>query len=126
VAYVIIVTGWRYATWERHALLIQHRLYMATAGYVSADVTLKHGKCPRGGVDLIADKIARERGWNVQEFPAEFRNGKLLGPERNQRMVDTGADIVLAFPGPSSRGTIDCLTKAIKAGITTHTYPLTR
>lgn len=36
---------------------------------------------------------------------------------RNQRMVDRSADVCLAFIGPESRSSIDCLTRARIAGI---------
>lgn len=38
-------------------------------------------------------------------------------PTRNQLMVDRGADLCLAFIGPGSRGSVDCMTRARIAGI---------
>jgi hypothetical protein len=39
------------------------------------------------------------------------------GHRRNQAMVDVGADLLLAFPLPSSTGTWDCWRRAQAAGI---------
>ena len=83
------------------------------------DAVLIEGECPYSG----ADEIARSYweivlGLPVEPFPAERdQDGKLLGPERNQRMVDSGADLCLAFPLLGSRGTWDCVRRAEKAGI---------
>lgn len=55
-----------------------------------------------------------------------FKNGRpycpMAGHLRNQEMVDTGADICLAFPvgtkaSKRSRGTWDCMDRAKRAGI---------
>jgi hypothetical protein len=42
-------------------------------------------------------------------------HGKAAGGMRNQRMVDAGADLCIAFPG--GKGTDNCAKKARKAGI---------
>ena len=43
--------------------------------------------------------------------------GRKAGPLRNQKMVDLGADICIAFPQGESRGTRNCMKLADKAGI---------
>jgi hypothetical protein len=84
--------------------------------------TLVHGACPTGA-DNYADQWA---GWSsvypgfnvtVETFPADWSQGKKAGPLRNQKMVDAGADICLAFPTDESRGTLDCIRRARAAGI---------
>lgn len=63
----------------------------------------------------------------VEGHPAEFGpNGRVLGPERNARMVALGADECPAFPLPSSRGTRNCIRLAREAGITVTVYEATR
>jgi hypothetical protein len=39
-------------------------------------------------------------------------------------MVSLGADLCLGFPGPGSKGTWDCLRKAVDAGIPTRVRSL--
>jgi hypothetical protein len=87
-------------------------------------VTVVHGACPRGA-DLLADRFARERGWLVEPYPADWSLGKGAGHIRNQRMADLGADMCLAFfaEGAANRGTADCVARAEAAGIPVRRYP---
>jgi hypothetical protein len=65
---------------------------------------LIHGDAP--GVDREAGRIARLRGRRVLPFPADWSQGRIAGPQRNERMIDVGRpDIVVAFPCPRSVGT---------------------
>jgi len=74
-----------------------------------------HGGCPSG-----ADAIANDFGlyvepgeWELEVHRADWgRTGKAAGPIRNQFMVDTRPDFVLAFPLGGSRGTRDCIRRA--------------
>ncbi len=77
--------------------------------------TLVHGDA--SGADNFAALVAGYLGFTVEAHPADWSRGRRAGPERNQRMVDAGADVVLAFPLPGSVGTWDCVDKAEKAGI---------
>ena len=80
-------------------------------------ITLVHGACPTGA-DKLAAQAALSIGWDVEAHPADWNaHGKAAGPIRNQRMVDLGADVCLAFPMPGSRGTLHCMRAAEKAGI---------
>lgn len=80
------------------------------------DCVLVHGAAT--GADTMAGKIAKELGWQVEEYPADWnKHGKAAGPIRNQQMVDLGADICLAFPLGESRGTRHCMKAAERAGI---------
>lgn len=84
------------------------------------------GECPSGGVDLEARRWAdRTLGVTSEGHPANWdQYGKSAGPLRNTLMVKLGADVCLAFPAPGSRGTWDCIRKAVDAGIPTRIYPL--
>jgi hypothetical protein len=76
-----------------------------------------HGACPTGA-DYFANMYAEWKGYEVEKYPAEWKIfGKAAGPIRNQVMVDSGADVVLAFKNPDSRGTQDCINRAKKAGL---------
>jgi hypothetical protein len=53
----------------------------------------------------------------VEEYKADWDTyGKSAGPIRNQKMLDTGIDYVIAFPG--GRGTEHMKKIARKAGVT--------
>lgn len=84
-------------------------------------VTVVHGGAR--GADTLASTAARYYGLDEEAHLAKWRtHGKAAGPIRNQHMVDLGADICLAFPTPSSRGTWDCVGRARAAGITVRIY----
>lgn len=84
---------------------------------VPSRMVLVHGACPTGA-DAIADEWATAWGWEVERHPAEWEtHGRAAGPIRNQKMVDLGADVCLAFPLPGSRGTRHCMGAAERAGI---------
>lgn len=121
--YRILVTGWR--DWPAtHAGVISEALEVAFWNAVSNSydhVTIVHGQCPYGGVDLYADQWATAREMvSPERHPAERGpRGQILGPARNSKMVNLGANLCLAFPGPNSKGTWDCAAKAVNADIPT-------
>lgn len=85
-------------------------------------LTVVHDACPTGADQHAAvwARKAQAAGWNVREEPHPARWGELgkaAGPTRNGEMVAAGADVVLAFLRPGSRGTADCVRKAKAAGI---------
>jgi hypothetical protein len=108
-------------------------------------VTIVHGAAR--GADTLAGEIAASWGvhvephavtsvdWNgpcVPQCPPghrlQRRDGSTFCPavakRRNQRMVDLGADICLAFPLSAGwSGTRDCMTRADAAGIRVVDWP---
>ena len=79
-----------------------------------ADVVIVHGDAR--GTDRLADHVARMMGFVVERYPADWSGfGRAAGPIRNQIMVDSGADLVVAFPGGA--GTRDLVRRAVKRGI---------
>jgi hypothetical protein len=85
---------------------------------------LVQGECHLGGADLIAKQIWESWGLPVESHPAEMGpDGHVLGPKRNAHMVSLGADLCLAFPLPSSRGTRNCMRLAREAGIPVRVIP---
>ncbi len=141
----VLVTGsrdWRAEFgWE-----VLRELGLVSPGGSRGPVTLVHGACgvDRGtvwpvpwpvdeagprlreglrGVDRVAHYGALALGWGVDPWPAEWaRLGNGAGPKRNQEMVDSGADLCLAFPLQDSRGTWDCARRAHRAGIPVHVW----
>lgn len=120
----MIVSGWRGATVDRHGEVVSEALYPIQLTYEPGEVTLVHGKCPYGGIDLIAEKVVQQWGWNVERHPPEMRGGRILGSPRNRHMCSLGADELVAFPGPGSTGTWDCMRWAARFGIPFRAVPL--
>ncbi|MEQ4716112.1 hypothetical protein [Nonomuraea sp. B19D2] len=84
-------------------------------------LTVVHGGCPTGA-DAIASAwcgIAGDLNLNVIErvFEPDWTRGRKAGPERNRRMVEAGADLVIAFNRNKSRGTSGTIALAVEAGI---------
>jgi hypothetical protein len=68
------------------------------------------------GADALAKRWAWENRVQEEEYPADWNGlGLKAGPLRNQEMIDTAPDLVIAFPG--GKGTADCLERAYKANI---------
>lgn len=103
----ILVTGCR--EWRNRGVIDQALMEHGPATVVHG------GAC---GADSIAAQCARSWGWPQPELhPAEWWLGLGAGSDRNQKMVDLGADICLAFITQLSTGTWDCIERAEAAGI---------
>ncbi|QAU06619.1 hypothetical protein SEA_WILLIAMBOONE_116 [Gordonia phage WilliamBoone] len=115
----LLVTGTR--TWtDREAIYSALSLAAAALGgaFDRESILLIEGECPTGGADIIARDIWWSQGRPVLGVPANWEVlGKRAGPERNQRMVDMMPDLCIAFLQEGSRGTVDCVARARKAGI---------
>lgn len=107
---LILVTGDR--NWND-----EQCIYDALASY-QGDHTLIHGAAR--GADTIATNAAKLLGWGIVAFPANWAAyGRAAGPLRNQEMLETGPDLVIAFHPDltKSKGTRDMVTRARRAGI---------
>ena len=61
------------------------------------------------GADTLGERYAHERGYDVQQFPANWRrDGKAAGFIRNRQMADN-ADALIAFWDDRSRGTANMI-----------------
>jgi hypothetical protein len=90
----------------------------------AADVTIVVGDCPTGA-DRFARGFADFDGDAADVHIADWTtHGKAAGPLRNQAMVDSGADVCLAFyrQGASNRGTSDCVRRARASGIEVYEF----
>jgi hypothetical protein len=121
----ILVTGWR--DWPREAAYVVHaHLERAIKDLApnATQVVVTEGQSPYGGVDEYAYEWALARQpWAVPDRrPADFKGlGRAAGPKRNGEMVALGPDVCLAFPGPGSRGTVNCMKQAEAAQILVRT-----
>lgn len=81
------------------------------------DISIVCGKAQ--GADTLGEKYARERGYEVAEFPAKWDEyGKSAGHLRNEQMA-MNADALVAFWDGQSRGTRDMIGLARKHGLKT-------
>ena len=75
--------------------------------------TIVHGDAR--GADSYVELIAPHYGHKTERHPADWQqHGKAAGPIRNQKMLDAGADLVIAFPG--GEGTADMVGRARRSG----------
>lgn len=53
---------------------------------------------PVGGADWFAERTARELGWQIEAYPADWKtHGDAAGPIRNELMAEQNIDRGLAF-----------------------------
>jgi hypothetical protein len=99
-------------------------------------VTLVEGEAY--GADLMFATFGRRLGWTVEPYRADwYPDGafdRTAAFRRNQRMVDSGADVCIALlrecrkPGCKrdrphwTHGTADCIRRAERAGIPVRRY----
>lgn len=80
-----------------------------------ATATLVHGAAT-GADSLCAQWWGDIQQRPIEPHPADWEQyGKAAGPLRNQEMVDSGLDLLVAFPG--GRGTADMTARCKHAGI---------
>lgn len=70
-----------------------------------------------GSVDSAGEMIAKQRGWEVRLFPADWdKHGKAAGPIRNKEMAANADALILVWNG-RSRGSLSMLREARAAGL---------
>lgn len=109
-------------------------LVVHTLRQMPADATLVHGACS-GADSLAAEWWGDIQGRAVEPHPANWDGScrtectpghrrtvlgvpdrcPAAGPYRNQEMVDSGLDLLIAFPG--GHGTADMVRRAKAAGV---------
>ncbi len=85
---------------------------------------LVHGACR--GADIICAAVGEQLGFEIRSYPADWsKHKRAAGPIRNQHMLNAEhveheqINVCLAFHNrlAESKGTIDMITRAKKAGI---------
>lgn len=113
----ICVTGSRH--WENVPYIEE-----VLDGVLHLGDTLIHGNCPTGA-DAIANRYWARLNGDIIPFNADWTmHGYAAGPRRNQQMIDSRPDLVLAFfrPWSASRGTQDTVRRAREADIPTMVF----
>ena len=68
------------------------------------------------GADTLFAELATSAGYATEPHPADWgQHGKAAGPIRNQEMLKSGLDILIAFPG--GRGTSHMTNICSEAGV---------
>jgi hypothetical protein len=117
----LLITGSR--TWtDVAAIREQFDIVKQNEG---TDVVLVSGNCPRGA-DKMCEELAAEYGWQVELHPLAWKgeDGKgeynpRAGFDRNELMVNLGADFVIAFVMDNSGGAMNTVGHSRRAGIPT-------
>lgn len=69
------------------------------------------------GADRLGEQYAKERGYQVQQFPADWeKNGRAAGYMRNADMANY-SDALIAFWDGQSKGTQHMIATARKKGL---------
>lgn len=89
---------------------------------ISEDIEIVSGEAK--GADSLGERYAKEKGYSVKLFPAEWdKYGRAAGPRRNADMA-AYADALIAFWDGKSRGTKNMIDKATAKGlkVSVHQY----
>jgi predicted polyphosphate/ATP-dependent NAD kinase len=79
------------------------------------DDVLVHGGC-RGADDLCARTAYFKYNAKTEAYYADWKKyGRAAGPKRNREMLESGIDLLIAFPG--GKGTFNCVMTARGLGI---------
>ena len=74
------------------------------------------------GADTLGEQYAREKGYSIKRFPAEWEKyGRSAGPRRNEAMARY-ADALLAYWDGESRGTKNMIELAKEHGLKVGVY----
>ena len=112
----LLVTGTR-DTFSDMNLEVRKLIWELRLEYYSS-LTVVHGGCLTG-VDHTAQIVCDEIGIDVECWPGHwFKTNK----DRNQHMVNLGADLCAAFATKWASGTGQTARMARKAGLTTIDY----
>lgn len=123
----VLVTGSR--KWKDIVLLREGlvRAVRSTGNNVvirTGAITLVNGGAP--GADKLAQIAARDFGWQIATYEADWSVGPKAGPLRNQRMLDEEQPIVCAsfiIPELPCRGTRDMMERCYVAGVPVYVTP---
>lgn len=114
---VVIAGSRNFNNYEQFSAVVDKCLSRIRTEY---EIIILSGHC--SGADLMAERYAKENGFGLEVFPADWSLGRKAGPLRNKQMVDV-ADYAIAFPS-GGRGTQSLINLAQRKGIPTKIYPV--
>ena len=71
------------------------------------------------GADKLGEKYAKEKGYSLKQFPADWSIGKSAGYIRNKQMAEY-ADALICFWDGTSRGSKHMIDLAKEQGLKVH------
>lgn len=84
--------------------------------YLPENITIINGAAK--GADQMASDWAIVNWVPFEEYPADWEKyGRSAGPIRNIQMLNTGIDVVIAFPRGEAKGTKHMMKIAKEAGV---------
>lgn len=111
--YKVIIAGGRH--YEDYATVKAYADYKLSRIALIHDIEIVSGGAT--GADALGERYAREKGYTVKRFSADWKTyGKAAGPRRNREMA-AYADALLAFWDGSSKGTMNMIQEAEKQGL---------
>lgn len=97
----IVFSGSRHWSDEKPIVEVLHKLIEK---FSKEKITIISGGAR--GLDMLAENISKSLDLRFEVFHAEWNTyGSAAGHIRNKRMLESGADLVVAFPLGESRGT---------------------
>lgn len=107
----VIIAGSR--DFSNYELLRQYADYILSK--IPEEIEIVSGGA--SGADALGERYARERGYRIRRFPAEWeRYGLKAGPLRNREMAKY-ADALIAYWDGISRGTKNMIDEATARGL---------
>ncbi len=105
----VIIAGGR--TFDDYNLLVEKCDNILSK---STDIEIVSGTA--NGADKLGERYAKEKGYKIKRFPANWSLGKSAGYIRNEEMA-LYADALIAFWNQDSKGTKHMINLAIKHGL---------
>lgn len=134
IGMILITTGCR--DWDDE-FAIRRAILKWRAGIGSKLQLVFHGDCP-SGADYFVERDKEAMGYVTRPVRADWRtHGNAAGPKRNEEMVRLALKTASELPSPvavrwlafwdgGSRGTLDCIKRLVKYGITGRIVPKRR
>ena len=118
----VIVAGCR--DFDDYGLLCESCDRLLAQKHQTHDIVIVSGTAR--GADTLGERYARERGYAVEQYPADWqREGKAAGFIRNAQMASV-ADALIAFWDGQSRGTAHMIELARKHELQVRVVPFNR
>jgi hypothetical protein len=108
----LIIGGGR--DFSDYALLHKKVDVMLAAKRFNCQIEIVSGKAK--GADTLGEQYAKENGFSLKEFPADWKIGKSAGYARNKEMAEY-ADACICFWNGKSNGTKHMIDLANAKGI---------
>ena len=106
----LIVAGTRnFDNYEFLKSSLDEFIDLHTLGDINPGVVIISGMAK--GADLLGVQYAKERNYQLEEFPADWTKGRSAGPQRNLRMAKSANACVVFWDG-KSKGTENMISIA--------------